>query len=37
MSMLTLVIHDMSSDEVRTKLANRLSDHGLRRAQYNAF
>jgi CRISPR-associated protein Cas2 len=35
--MLTLVIYDISSDEVRTKLANRLFDYGLQRVQYSAF
>lgn len=35
--MLTLVIYDISSDEVRTKLANRLFDYGLQRIQYSAF
>ncbi|MEM3434381.1 MAG: CRISPR-associated endonuclease Cas2 [Candidatus Methanomethyliaceae archaeon] len=35
--MLTLVIYDISSDEIRTKLANRLFDYGLQRVQYSAF
>lgn len=35
--MLTLVIYDISSDDIRTKLANRLFDYGLRRVQYSAF
>ena len=33
----TLVIYDISSDEIRTKLANRLFDYGLQRIQYSAF
>ena len=33
----TLVIYDISSDELRTKLANRLFDYGLQRIQYSAF
>ncbi|MGC8817613.1 MAG: CRISPR-associated endonuclease Cas2 [Candidatus Hadarchaeum sp.] len=35
--MLALVIYDISSDEVRTKLASRLFDYGLQRVQYSAF
>ncbi|MEM1689892.1 MAG: CRISPR-associated endonuclease Cas2 [Candidatus Hadarchaeales archaeon] len=35
--MLTLVIYDISSDDIRTKLANRLFDYGLQRIQYSAF
>jgi len=35
--MLTLVIYDISSDSIRTKLANRLFDYGLQRIQYSAF
>jgi len=34
---LTLVIYDISSDDVRTKLSNRLFDYGLQRIQYSAF
>ncbi|MEM2618991.1 MAG: CRISPR-associated endonuclease Cas2 [Candidatus Hadarchaeales archaeon] len=34
---MTLVIYDISSDEIRTKLANRLFDYGLQRIQYSAF
>ncbi|MCS7131310.1 MAG: CRISPR-associated endonuclease Cas2 [Hadesarchaea archaeon] len=33
----TLVIYDISSDEIRTKLADRLFDYGLQRIQYSAF
>ncbi|MEM3012794.1 MAG: CRISPR-associated endonuclease Cas2 [Candidatus Hadarchaeales archaeon] len=33
----TLVIYDISSDESRTKLADRLFDYGLQRIQYSAF
>lgn len=35
--MTTLVVYDISSDEIRTKLANRLFDYGLERIQYSAF
>jgi len=35
--MLTLVIYDISSDDVRNRLANRLFDYGLQRIQYSAF
>ena len=35
--MLTLVVYDISSDDIRTKLANRLFDYGLQRIQYSAF
>lgn len=35
--MLTLVIYDISSNAIRTKLADRLFDYGLRRVQYSAF
>lgn len=33
----TLVIYDISSDEIRTRLADRLFDYGLQRIQYSAF
>ena len=35
--MITLVVYDISSDDLRTKLANRLFDYGLQRVQLSAF
>jgi len=35
--MLTLVIYDITSDDLRNKLANRLFDYGLQRVQLSAF
>jgi CRISPR-associated protein Cas2 len=35
--MLTLVIYDIASDDLRNRLANRLFDYGLQRVQLSAF
>lgn len=32
-----MVIYDISDDKIRTKVAERLKDYGLKRIQYSAF